>query len=664
MKDPTRYCVLDYETFGERDLTEVGAWEYAQTAEILCVAWKIGTREELANAPAKIWSPKFPSPYGELIRALCDPSVTLVAHNSFFEQVITCFALRKLVNRPELSSLSPSRWICTASLAAALALPRKLETVCRVLNLKNQKDMTGHRLMLKLSQPRKPTKHNPSTRHEDPEELKRLMDYCVRDIEAETELFLKLPPLHPTERKVWVLDQEINWRGFRVDRPLVQSILGMVDEESKSLTLRIQTVSEGRLQTPGQTAEMGKLLSEHGCALPNLQKKTVEDALKMPLTPTARELLEIRQASSKTSTKKYLAFEERSRTDGVIRDHLLYCGAGPGRWSGRGVQPQNFPKGALKDPLAACREIPGGLEWMRLLYGAPLETFSSLLRSMIIAREGKKFFCGDYSAIEVRVLFWIADHKEGLEFYYKNRDIYREMARIVYGLKTLSEVTEAQRHLGKKIILGCGYQMGWKKFIQTCLNEGIIISEELAENSVRLYRQIHHPVPTLWENTQKATVYAIEHPTKRITMNKMVWGMEGDFLFCTLPSGRKNAYYKPSVRYEYPEWDKDKRQKRPVLRHWGLNSMTNQWEEEHTYGGKLVENFTQGTARDFMAAAMMRLNAKDYETVLSVHDELLSENYGGSLEECISIMEEIPEWGKGCPIKVSNTAWTGDRYRK
>lgn len=670
------YCVLDYETFSEVDLRRVGAWEYSvhESTEILCLAFRAGTRANLVSpaSPTYTWAPAMPSGTIQLLLNLLEnPDVIIVAHNALFEQLITRNVLaRDLHTQKYLRTIPTKRWICTAALSAALALPRNLEGAALALKLPVQKDMDGRRLILKWCKPRKPTKNNPATRHSDGTELNRLIKYCSTDVDTEAHLFLKVPPLTPTERRVWELDQVINLRGFQVDRALVATVLKMIEEETAVLNRTTQELTLGVLTSANQRDGVLTWLQDNGVFLPNLQKKTVEDAISAGLvTGDALQMLKLRLAVSKTSTAKYQAFEMRSRHDGRLRDILIYHGASPGRWSGTGVQPQNFPRGTIKDTHQAAELIKeGDLELLRLIYGEPMSIFSSCLRSVITAPEGKVLDVADYAAIEARVLFWVAKHDAGIKAFEEKRDLYRELAGTIFGIEPFN-VTSAQRFVGKTATLGCGYSMGAKKFEISCRSLGQDVGPDLAAAAVRAYRSTHRPVVTLWSNIEKAAVAAVENPGKKFTINRTTWYVKDDFLWCVLPSGRRLAYSQPRVVYEVPSWGGT--EKRPVLWHHSVNPLTRQWGPDRTYGGKLTENVVQAVARDFMAEAMLRIeNARVWQIVLSVHDELVGERDSGVNaetnqhlnEEFCRLMAELPPWGIGCPIAVEG--WYGTRYKK
>jgi DNA polymerase bacteriophage-type len=665
----TQYLVMDYETRSKADLKRVGQIEYARHAstQIMCVAWRLGTREELraqleAKTPAPCWSPFIASPYGEFKRAMKDKTVIKVAQNAGFEQAISAHVLPRLVKGIPVNP--PENWICTASLAAALALPRKLEGACRVLGLRVQKDMEGHKLTLKYAKPRKPTKNNSAVWHSKLSDLKRIMQYCATDVDAETELFLRAPELNEFERRVWVLDQKINQRGFAIDNELVECALKLIAEETQALDQETFRLTGGSVRSTRQRDAVLKFVRAQGVELEDARAKTVLDTLGLAnLDPQAKRLLEIRQSLSKASTAKYVAFQLRKGPDLRVRDNLVYHAASTGRWGGAGVQPQNFPRPTMKvtaDVIAAVKS--GDLEWLRLLYGSPMNVLSNCLRSVIIASVGKELFCGDYNAIEARMLFWFAKHEAGMLAFREGRDLYREMAAYIYG-KTVEEILKdsIERFVGKGVILGCGYNMGWEKFqSSTQAQTGILLSDEAAQRAVKAYRTKHAPVVQLWDNIERAAVCATENPGKRYTINYTSWWVKDKFLWCQLPSGRRLAYYGPCIRPKKTPWGKIV----PQLHHWGVDPRTRQWVLGSTYGGKLVENVVQGASRDLMAGAMLNLEDAGYEVILSVHDEALGErNKGeGTVEEFLALKTNLPVWAKGAPVKAEG--WSGERYRK
>lgn len=658
-----RYICFDFETRATVDLKAVGAWEYSANfeTEILCLAWCTSTKDN-KNPEVMIWSPALPKTKPNLklfLKDFFDLSVIKIAHNAGFEKSICRNVLPKYIGRG--IGIQHEEWICTATMAAALALPRNLEGACEALGLSHKKDMTGHRLMMKLSKPRKPSKNNPAKWHCLKKDLLRLIDYCVADVKAEWELFLTIPELSKDERKVWLLDQKMNFRGFNTDQKLINIALKLIAKETKVLNQETKAIVQNEFSSTTQRDKVLKWLEGQAIFLPDLRAKTVQDAITEGVVKgPAKRLLEIRQAIGKTSTKKYIAFKERSGTDGRIRDFLMYHGASTGRWTGKGTQVQNLPRGVpgLDTNLASDFILKDDLELLRLLYGEPMNVFSSCVRSIILPSPGTKLFGGDYAAIEARVLFWVAGHTKGLKSFSENKPMYEEMAQVIYNVEDIKDVTKEQRMVGKQAFLGCGYNMGWKKFLQTCLNFGIQVDEVTAQKAVKAYRNFHYPVVKLWEKIELAAKKAVHNPVNIYAAGCTQWQVKDGFLWCTLPSGRKLAYYKPSIKYE----DSFNEEKRAVLYHWGVNPKTKIWEESGTYGGRLVENVVQAISRDLMVSAMLRLEYNNYALLLTVHDEILAEKKYGNVKEFEQLMVRVPLWAMGLPMKVEG--WSGDRYQK
>jgi DNA polymerase len=657
------YFVYDLETRSECDLIKCGSAEYARhnSTQVFCVSWSYSeTKDGLKEAQVKSWSPVLGGDKEELLEKLLDPEVILVAHNASFERAITRFVLSRVLKEPRLRELGPERFICTASMASALALPRSLEGACSVLGLSAEKDMDGRRLILKYTKPRKATKNDTSKWHSDLNDLKRIIHYCENDVRAEVELFLKAKPLSEFERKVWVLDQNINERGIAVDRELVLAALELIEKEKDRIEKETQKISKGAIPSTTQRDLTLSWLEAKGVKLPNLQAGTIREWLKKNETPLeCAEILRLRQSASKASTAKYQAFEARSRSDGYSRDNLIYHGASTGRYSASGIQLQNLPKAKTKDTDHLARLIKEkDLELLRLLYGDPMQAMSDALRSCIIPSVGHELYVADYASIEVRVLFWLASHANGAEAFLNGRDLYKEMAAIIFKKKA-DDVTNEERALGKAAILGCGYSMGAAKFFETCKTFGIAITEELAKESVEAYRKTHAPVVALWKKLGDTAIACVQNK-KKYLCGKVAFFLEGDFLKIELPSGRHLSYFKPEIKNELTPWG----DMRPVLYSWATNGLTRKWERYKNYSGLICENITQAVARDLMVEAMLRIEDAGYKILVSVHDELISEKEigEGNIDEYCSLMSQLPSWANGCPVKTEG--WKGIRYRK
>lgn len=562
------------------------------------------------------------------------------------------------------------RFMCTAVLGAVCALPRKLEGVTAALKLDHQKDKEGHNLMLRWSKPKKPSKKDPSTRYTN--NFDRLVKYCEYDIYAETDLLLTLPPLTDKERALWIFDQKINFRGIKIDRDLVNKTLKLIGQEKKILKDRLQVLTEGFVESAGQRAVLLNWLRDNGLDLPNTKAKTVDDAIESgEAVGIVKEVLQICKKLNKTSLRKYNVFLAHTTSDSLARLALNFHAASTGRWGGTGPQFHNLPRGTLKRKIEDDKEVDlapmaaklikngADLEFIRSIFGDPIEVFVSIIRCMVIPPEGYDLNVADFAAIEARGVFWLADHEEGCKAFREGRKMYEEMAVDIFNVK-FEKVTKDQRFVGKQTILGSGYGMGWKKFQSSCADFGQEVSDKVAKDSIRTYREKHKPVVTLWSNIEKAAISAVKNPRKTFKINHTEWFMDGKFLCVRLPSGRCLRYYGPSIRTQRTPWGT----KTEVLYHWGVNSKTKKWEMQKTWGGTLVENVVQGICRDLMALAMTRIEKAGYKIILTVHDEILglSKKGFGSIEEFVKLMEQVPKWAEGFPIKVEG--WRGDRYRK
>lgn len=647
---------IDFETRSELDLKKVGAWLYSKhsSTEILCMAFRY------ENISVELWEPDlFDNTKNDLPFSIGifqgQKEKLIEAHNAYFER---CIWENICIPRYDWPRVLPSQWRCSAAKAASCSLPRSLEGVGSALNLQSQKDKIGRRIMLKLSKPRKPTKHNKAKWHADQKDFDLLFDYCKKDVLAEKAVSDSLPELSPLELKVWQLDQKINMRGIYCDIEAVKGALKILEIQKQNSEKELQRITQGAIQTAGQIAQIKNYCELYGVQLKDLSKETVELTLEKDLPSNARKVLEIRQSQSKSSTKKYQAMLNRTDNDSRIRETILYHGATTGRWAGRGVQTQNYPKGKIKDQS----DIDFAIELIKrkdvaaieMCFGDVAETLKSCLRGMLCAAPGKTLIASDYKAIEARVLLWLANDQIGLNLFKNDIDIYVDMAATIYNTP-ISEITKDQREMGKRSILGLGYQMGIDRFIGVCWEwGGIKIGYKEAEKAVNEYRYKYMSVVKLWRALEEAAIYTVR--TGRSTKcGKLIFEKSDRFLYCKLPSGRRIHYFDPKIENQngYAK-----------LTYMGTNSQTHKWDRIHTYGGKLVENATQAVARDLLAEAMLHIENIGYPIVLSVHDEVVCEvdKALGSIKTLNQLMCKLPPWAIGLPVKA--VGWKGKRFRK
>lgn len=669
--------VIDFETYSELDVRDVGAVRYAQhpSTEILSLAYKLK-----GGGPRGVWNPHRPFPQAVLDHL--EAGGVFEAHNAMFECAIWKYVLVPLLIITMPIPI-PRKWTDTLATCAYRALPLALDKVGAVLNIDVQKDKRGKFLLQKLSKPQKPTKKDPRTRNDDWDLLEELYDYNMTDVDSEDSLGDTIGDLSGPEYRLWVMDQKINWRGVQVDMEAVKAAKKITTEITELLTAELIQLTDGAVTTGNQLSRMAKWLKENGLRVDNLQASTVHYYLNGPEIPDgARRLLEIRKQLSRASTKKLDKILDCVCDDGRIRGLLQYHGAGTGRWAGRLAQPHNLPRGdkeMLKDGIDALVEAirRADYEYLKQKYGDPMEAISSSLRGMFIAAFGRVLMVSDFSAIEARGVMWLAQEKKPLDAFRaydrgEGPDIYCVMAEELYG-RPISKDDPEERTLGKITILGCGYQMGVPTFIEQAKNDfGMDLSQEMGEKAVFGYRNTYLNVPKLWYGLDEAASATVRtgkpHSYSYITY-EIVHDAAGKWLACVLPNGRRLWYFNPElenveVHYVDKEGDAKSFWKLQISYEGRDNKRGGAWGRIRTYGGMLTENAVQAISRDIMAEAMIRVDQAGYPIILTVHDEIVSEpkkGYG-SLEEFEELMTQSPVWAPNFPVAVEG--WVGERYRK
>lgn len=677
-------ATVDFETRSAVELLDTGAWVYSlhPTTGVLCFVYRLPYWEEDRT---ELWHPAFPelgieeAPLPvELFNWLASGGL-IEAHNSFFERSIWLNQMVAKFNWPEVPHKA---WRCSAAKAAVFALPRGLEGLCKVLKTRHQKDKVGSKTMLKMAKPRKLLKKerkaleaqgiDPDGQlwwHETYEMLEVLFAYCRTDVLAEEEASSLLRDLSAEETDVFLMDQWINQRGVQIDQAAVETALELVGGIYTELNAElIQVVQESgseiEITKATQRARILAWLNEQGVPIMDTQGPTVDEWLKRKdLKPSALRMLELMRALGRSSTAKYVAMQEWSDPrDGRARGMLLYHGAGTGRWSGAGPQPHNFPRGDIKNMSLAWDAIhTKDILLIETLYEDLMTVLSHALRGAIIPSPGKELIAADYAAIEARVIFWLADDQAALDIFRRGDCIYCDMATDIYK-RVITKANFNERQMGKQTILGLGFQMGWKKFIDTCAKYGIFLEPEFAQYVVNLYRSKYWRVKKMWSDQEQAAIEAIRSG-RQIRCGRIVWKVIDRFLHCKLPSGRVLSYCDPVLIKKPMPWDKN--DLRDAISFMGVDPQTKQWRRTDTYGGTLVENIVQATARDLMADAMLRCEKTGvYDVVLSVHDELITEvvKGKGSVKELETLMSIVPAWADGCPVKAEG--WAGLRYKK
>lgn len=631
-----RKISLDFETYSECDIRSAGAYAYAdhRSTEVLCLAWAVD------NQAPKLWRPGdvIPNELFDYIKA----GAEVWAWNSFFEMCVWNLVL-------EWPEIPIHQWNDTAALAAAQAYPRALGKCGEALGLQGDqaKDKRGKLLIQRLCKPYR------GKRNRDPELLQELYDYCLQDVVAEREIRWRLRELRGFERDVFTLDQTINWRGVRLDKNSIEHALDIIAQVEKRLNKEVEKITDGEMASTASRARALAWIDSQGYQMTSYDKAAVQAALEDRMCPPkVRRFLEIRQALSKASTKKYDAMRAVLGKDGRAHGVLLYHGAATGRWAGRHFQPQNLPRPSVDDVDSVIETLPS--RDPDRVPGEPMEALASCLRGMLIASPGNRLVVCDYASIEARVLAWMADHDSTLNYFHKGLDIYKATASDMYGIP-YRDVDKDQRFLGKVATLALGYQGGVRAFQKMAQAYGADIDETTALRVRDDWRAANKPIVSLWREIEEAAISAVSWGEEVVTRCGSFKLIKRDLLF-KLPSGRILSF--PNAHFKMNEWGDNK------LAYEGMNNQIHRWGVIDIYGGSLVQSITQAIARDLLAHAVYQVEKAGYPVVLTVHDEIVSDvPVGhGSLEEFSKIMTNAPDWARGIPIEAEG--YESKRYRK
>lgn len=620
---------IDFETRSAADLKEVGAHEYAAhlSTDVLCLAYCFD------EGPVEIWFPGQPLPQELYARIVEGHPVN--AWNAAFERAIWANIMVPKYGAPPIQF---EQWRCTMAKAAAVGLPQSLDGFARLLERKIQKDDKGKRIMLKLSKPKK-TKDGTIDWHNNVKDFEAVLAYCKQDVEVERDADRLLPQMSVREFAVWQLDQRINERGLTIDRKLCDNAIQMVEHKQAEMNAELEILTGGEVKAVTELGKLKEWLKAKGLEFESLGAPALAQVLSDPNLPAdARRALEIRQLAGKNSVAKFAAMLNRSQS-GRMRGNLRYCGATTGRWSGAGAQIQNFPRGSIAEAeLLAQLFIDGNRQEIELFFGDVIEAAKSVLRAAIIAAPGKKFCIWDFAQIEARILAWMAGESELITAFAEGKDIYKQFAAKVFK-KSPSDISKAERFIGKTCILGLGYSMGPSKFQMTLGNYGTKVTMGFAEKCVGTYRETYPKIVKLWRKTEAQATAGI-HP----------WTHRPAFWTCELPSGRQLYYYGAKEANGQMSY-------KAIL---GATVV-----REKTYGGKLVENIVQAIARDILVEGLFKLEANGFETVATVHDEVIAEvpaDMEGASERGLVLLSQTPKWATGLPLAVEGGE--SMRYKK
>ena len=640
----TLFC--DIETFSPVQLAKAGVYPYADHPDfdLLLFGYSIdGGPVEIVDLASGETLPD------EVLAALVDPDVVKWAHNAAFERV--CLSAWLRTHHPELLAdgfLDPRQWRCTMIWSAYLGLPMSLDAVATVLKLDVQKDSAGRKLIKQFCTPATPSVLNGGNRRNppsaDPAGWARFIDYNRRDVEVELAIHDRLAffPMPESEWDTYALDQRINDAGILLDHTLVDNAVAL-DEHHRNATLTRAQKLTG-LENPNSPIQLKQWLASRGCVLESLAKTDVDVVLNTA-TGEVKEVLELRGDLAKSSVKKYQAMQNVAGSDGRARGLIQFYGAGrTGRFAGRLVQVQNLPRNYLTD-LDQARTLvrTGNLDALELLYESVPDTLSQLIRTAFIPSLGHRFIVADFSAIEARVIAWLAGETTTLDAFRKGKDLYCETASRMFGVSVEKHGVNGElRQKGKIAVLACGYggSVGALKAMGA-LNMGL--AEHELKPIVDAWRQANPHIVGLWADVEEAAIAAISS-RQPIRLRNLRFSVESGILFIDLPSGRRLAYVQPRLGENQ----------------WGGTSITytgtttaRRWGQLETYGGKLVENIVQAVARDLLVTGMHAVAKTGHRIVMHVHDEIVidePENSGFTVTDACELMSTLPAWAKGLPL--------------
>ena len=632
----------DIETFSDVDLIRCGVYKYADSPDFEMLLFAYAADDGDVHIIDIAGGEELPE---KIIQAIKSDTVVKTAYNAQFERV----CLSRYLKLPEGEYLNPQSWYCTAVQAAELALPLSLADVGSVLGLERQKMTEGKELIKYFCVPCKPTKSNGNrTRNRPCHDINKwetFKKYCMRDVDVERQIAdkLKMYPIRDEEHRLYVLDQIINDRGVLVDSELAEQAVKL---NSIQTTVAVeQAYMITGLENPNSVTQLKQWLKENGVEIESLSKKAVK-SLADETDGDVSEMLKLRLLMAKTSVKKYEAVIRSVCSDNRVHGMMRFCGANrTGRWSGNILQPQNLPQNHLPD-LTLARDIvkDGDFEMLDMMFGNVPNVLSELIRTILIPKPNHRFIVADFSAIEARVLAWIAGEQWRIDTFKNGGDIYCASASKMFKVPVEKHGVNGElRQKGKISELACGYGGS----VGALKNMGAVemgVQENELQGLINDWRNANPHIVRFWYEVGNAAMKAIKEKTT-VPLGKLVFAYERGILFIRLPSGRRLSYIKPRIGTNRFGGDS--------ITYMGINS-AKKWDRLETFGGKLTENIVQGTAKDLLANALINAANAGYDTVFHVHDEIICEvpNGYGSVDELCRLMCIKTDWADGLPLNA------------
>lgn len=626
-----RFMSIDIETYSDIDINKAGVYRYVDTDafKILLFAYSVdGGPVQLIDLTRGDSIPK------EIVKALSEKSITKWAYNANFERV----ALSRFLGMPTGQYLDPVGWKCSMVWAATLGLPMGLAKVGEVLALDKQKMSEGRGLIYKFCKPDKKTGLRVMP-EEFPEDWETFRRYNIRDVETEMGIQKMISPF-PCSDELWQeywTDQQINDRGVEVDLTLARNAVAMDAEISKKLMEKMRSLTG--IDNPRSTSQLDMWLREHGCDMVSLGKKDVAQVIEETDDPLIRKVLSLRLLISKSSVKKYTKMLDATCSDGRARGMFQFYGAvRTGRFAGRLLQLQNLPQNHIEN-IGLVRELArrGDLEALSVMFDSVPDILSQLIRTAFVARGGSRFIVADFSAIEARVIAWLAGEEWRMKAFAEGKDIYCASASAMFGVPVVKHGINGElRQKGKVAELACGYG-GSVGALKAFGADKMGLTETEMQSIVDNWRASSPRIVQLWWDVDRAIRQTLEDGTTHTT-HGLMFSLQKGILFIRLPSGRSLAYVKPrlidgKITYE------------------GVSSNKG-WSRLESYGPKFVENITQAISRDLLLNAMKQVGP-DARICMHIHDELVIEaDSSVKLDDICEKMAQVPAWADGLLLRA------------
>lgn len=631
---------IDIETYSSNDLKSCGVYKYVEAPDFTILLFAYSVDRGPVTCCDFAQGETLPE---NVVEALRDPGVVKTAFNAAFERV----CISHYFGWP---LMDPAQWRCTMVRAARMGLPLSLGQCGEVLRLADGKMKEGAALIRYFSVPNRGKRHLPA---DAPDRWEVFKKYCIRDVEVEQAILAKVRRLEipAFDEELYTVDQRINDRGVMIDAQMVANAARFDDDYKAELLKEAQQISG--MENPNSPAQIKQYIHQAtGLPIQSLNKKDLDDIEKqLKYWPKPRRVLEIRREMGKTSNKKYPAMLQCVCQDGRIHGLLQFCGAArTGRWAGRLVQVQNLPQNHLQD-LDYARQLvkAGDLADFELNYSNPTQVLSELIRTAFIAKPGCTFHVCDFSAIEARVIAWIAGENWVLDVFRKGGDIYCATASQMFGVPVEKHGANAElRQKGKIAVLALGYGGG----IGALENMGgskMGLTEREEKEIIQKWRDANPRIVKFWATVEAAAMKALKTGESTTIHRGIEVAKRWDMLTITLPSGRIVCYPRARIGTEYGDsWRGD----HEIIEYEGLNQTTKKWEAIRTYGGKLTENIVQSVARDILGIVILRAEAAGLKIVFHIHDEIIVEaEPGQTLEDVTAIFSQPIDWCKDLPLK-------------